>query len=31
MTIGLNCQERKEYFGPNEDIEIMLDIWDTAG
>jgi len=31
MTIGLNCHERKEYLGPNEDIEILLDIWDTAG
>jgi hypothetical protein len=31
MTIGLSCHERKEYLGPNEDIEIMLDIWDTAG
>ena len=31
MTIGLNCHERKEYLGPNEDIEIVLDMWDTAG
>ena len=31
MTIGLNGHERKEYLGPNEDIEIVLDMWDTAG